>query len=927
MKDAETHHYPSAVDPKGLLIRGAVIPDDLDLNGVDSKIGLRLTECELKGALTLCDAKLPWLELRKCTLTTVAADRAQIGTLTIHGGKLTGQCPDGTLRLEGADVASQVTVRTHIDNRSGPALMATGLKVGDSDAGLGAVMDGLDARGESGSAGAVCLSGAKISGGLALHGARLRNFSGPALTADGLTVQGDLMMTGVTEGERFTAIGAGGDWAIRLMRASITGQLSLEHGKVRYDGPDQAPAGAEGGGERNPGGRVLGFAVTDDGPPAKVGRSPGAVCLSGATITGNLVLRNAYLVGGPGPALMAENLTVKGHVGYCESADERFTATASSEFGAVCLPGANIAGQLSLCGAALDNCRGPALMAELITIQEDAVLNKGFKATGAGKYGAVRLKEAKISGDLALHGARLRNFSGPALTADGLTVQGDLMMTGVTEGERFTAIGAGGDWAIRLMRASITGQLSLEHGKVRYDGPDQAPAGAEGGGERNPGGRVLGFAVTDDGPPAKVGRSPGAVCLSGATITGNLVLRNAYLVGGPGPALMADYLTAKGDAALCEDLSQGFVAIGTGELGAVCLGGANITGQLSLCGTTLINATGPALVAAFAQIQGDTFLNESFAAVGAGKHGTVYLVDASFTKVLRCSGAFVYLQGRADAQTKAPALDLTRAKVGTLYLDSRFEAHSPGQARDLEERGLLEFDGLTYTGLPKLGCDLSSLRPREQKKNHWWHVRRSPHEKEEVDQWIYWFQKCTAKYAAQPYQALAAAYEGAGYDNLARHILVRGCDDARTRGRGSLSQIRRTGQFFSKYLIGYGYHCVGALAWLAGLFAVTALFAVIWLGPHQDIVTVSTSSSSSATTSGAKCSRLEDIGYAINVAFPIINLSGSSETQCDVRSSGSEWVIAIGWVIRGLAATLAAVYALGISGLNRSSPSGSGSGS
>ncbi|HEV3292922.1 MAG TPA: hypothetical protein VG123_28440, partial [Streptosporangiaceae bacterium] len=743
-------------------------------------------------------------------------------------------------------------------------------KVGDTTA-SGACLDGLIATGNHESAAAVCLSGATINGGLSLRGAHIANSKGPALAAEGITVQGDLLMTGadrlMTVADRpFAAEGTGGHGTIRLHRASVSGQLSLERAVVIYAAP--------------------------------AGDLAGAVCLSGATISGNLVLRNATMVADAGPALMAENLTVKGHAGYCEEPAERFTALAKSEAGAVCLPGAAITGQLSLCGAFLENDCGPALMAELAVIQEDAVLTQGFIAKGAGPHGALCLREAKISGDLALHGACLDNGSGPALGADGLSVQGDLMMTrDASRNLPFVATGTGRRGTIRLLRASIAGQLSLERAVVA----NGVPADPSGG----------------PGPAAAAGTQRGAVCLSGAAISGNLVLRRAVLISAAGPALMGDYLTVKGDAALCEAAGEGFYAAGQGDLGAVCLAGATVSGQLSLCGSTMVNDQGPALSAESAQVQGDAFLAGGFTAVGAGQYGTVRLVDASFARELCCSGVFGQPEEK-EAGTTWPALDLRRAKVGTLRFDG-FRAFNRGPLR-----GLLAFDGLTYTGLPLLG-DLETLWPRtnERSRGRGW---RAEDETKNVGQWTFWFRDCAGTFATQPYQALAAAYESRGYDNLARRVMVRQGDAM--RARGSLTPVRRASQFFSKWLIGYGYHCVAALAWLAGLFAVTAAAAVFLLGPHHYIVQVSASTSTSAPASAhpakagyPRCSVAGDINYAIGLALPIISLS-NSQTACDIRPPGDWEMNLLGWVVRVLAAVLAVVYAAGLTGLNRSLPSG-----
>ena len=242
-----------------------------------------------------------------------------------------------------------------------------------------------------------------------------------------------------------------------------------------------------------------------------------------------------------------------------------------------------------------------------------------------------------------------------------------------------------------------------------------------------------------------------------------------------------------------------------------------------------------------------------------------------------------------------------------------------------------------------------------------------------VAQWLWWLRECSAGYRAQPYEALAAAYGGAGYDDLARQILVAQRDDV--RDRGSLSPVRKLGQHGAKWLIGYGYHCFYAFLWLAGLFAVTALLALFWLGPDKYIVaapaagtaaTAAASPSPSAApsvsaapavaatpsapasppaspsapvpaTPGApatatpaaaspaaaarECSVPARIGYAIELAFPIINLNSSTAGQCDVPATGgAAGVVVLGWAVRAAAATLLALYTLGLTGVTRSPP-------
>ncbi len=215
------------------------------------------------------------------------------------------------------------------------------------------------------------------------------------------------------------------------------------------------------------------------------------------------------------------------------------------------------------------------------------------------------------------------------------------------------------------------------------------------------------------------------------------------------------------------------------------------------------------------------------------------------------------------------------------------------------------------------------------------------------------------------------------------------------RDRGSLSPVRTLGQHCAKWLTGYGYHCFYAFLWLAGLFTVTALTAVFWLGPDKYIVAApaagtpapaaasprgqpgrgqpvaavtpaaSANPSASATPSAnhrrrpprrptlraghprrptirglrpsrgtarparraataaatRQCSDPARIGYAIELAFPVINLNSSLAAQCDVPASGAAaGVVVFGWAVRAAAATLLALYTLGLTGVTRSPP-------
>ena len=791
-------------DPRGIQIRGAWIRGPLELDDLDgdTKIGLRLTACRFDATVTLRAATLPWLDLDGCVLPAVVADYAQLGDLSIGGCRLTGSGTRERIRLPGAHVTNDLKLTaTIIDGPFGPgprpdrpgewAVQAGGVNIG----GRLSLEDAIirhhvqpAAAGGGTPGGAVCLTGAVVGADLVVRRATLTSDHGPALMADNLTVKGNALLD-----EGFVANGA-----VRWWGAAITGQLSLT------------------------GARITTTAAGSAQDPTRAA----AVCLSGANVGGRLMLRRATLKSTHGSALMADYLTVKGDAFCCETHEDGMTATGAGPRGALLLSGASITGRLALRASLLDGGGGPALNADLVTVQQGVFLDEGFTATGA----------------------------------------------------------------VRLWGASVSGQLSLAAAVISTT------------------------AARDDQDPT----AAAAVCLSGATIGGRLVLRRASLCSRHGSALMADYLTVKGDTFLCESEEEGFTARGAGGLGVVCLAAATIAGQLSLRGTTLTNTggprdddRGPALLAESAAVAGDVMLDGAFTARAEGWPGAaVCLTDATVGKQLACAIDTAPLPRAPGDPAVSRAWTLARAKVGTFDLVIAPPSGRGGRQRSpLQADPVLDLEGFTYTGLPR-------LRP----------TPASP-ATPAAAAWIEVLQR-RACYAAQPYEVLAAAYEAIGDDPSARNVLIAQRDDTRRRGR--LGRWSRTYQWFLKGLIGYGYKSIRAIAWLALLFVVT-IGCSLAFGHNRWIVgntpaastaaasTTATTAASGPVAAPASCTPTGDVAYAITLAFPIINLSGSTGQQCDVPATDPRWwIIAFGWVVRALAATLARFYAAGLAGITRS---------
>ncbi|MGH3972976.1 MAG: hypothetical protein ACRDS9_06595, partial [Pseudonocardiaceae bacterium] len=246
-------------------------------------------------------------------------------------------------------------------------------------------------------------------------------------------------------GGGFVATGHGELSAVRLPGARINGQLNLNGAELA----NQHGPALIGDGLQVDGGLVLAEGFTATGHCER-----GAVRLPGAHIGGQLNLDGAKLINNAGPALIGDHLQVNGGMFL-----DGFTATGHGEDGTVRLPDAHISGQLNLDRAELINYAGPALIGDHLRVDSD-MFAEGFTATGHSTDSAVRLSDARVSGQLNLNDAKLTNQAGRALIGDHLQVGSDMFAEG------FTATGHSTDGAMRLPDAQISGQLNLNDAKL-----------------------------------------------------------------------------------------------------------------------------------------------------------------------------------------------------------------------------------------------------------------------------------------------------------------------------------------------------------------------------------------------------------------------------------------------------------------------------
>jgi hypothetical protein len=186
----------------------------------------------------------------------------------------------------------------------------------------------------------------------------------------------------------------------------------------------------------------------------------GTIRLAGAHIGGNLECNGATVRNDSGPALDGDQLRVETNVFLREG----FTATGSGEYGTIRLPGAHIGRNLDCDGGTIHNDNGPALHGDRLHVDNSLFLRSGFKATGEGLSGTIRLVGAHVGGNVECDSATLINRTGPALNGDRLRVDNSMFLR-----EKFDATGGGARGAIRLIGGQVGGQLSCIYATFHND--------------------------------------------------------------------------------------------------------------------------------------------------------------------------------------------------------------------------------------------------------------------------------------------------------------------------------------------------------------------------------------------------------------------------------------------------------------------------
>ena len=204
------------VDPKGLQVYGAKINGSLDLSFVIVPFPLVLQHCRLREEAVLHDAKLPSLDLQGSWVQAITADRLDVKGNVFLRSRFRAE---GEVRLLGAKIGGDLDCENGtFVNPSGNALSADGITVHGNVMLRGKIMshgDVMSPGEEFRAEGEVRLLGAQIEGDLDCENGTFVNPSGNALSADGINVHGNVFLV-----NWFRAQGE-----VRLPGAQIGGDL------------------------------------------------------------------------------------------------------------------------------------------------------------------------------------------------------------------------------------------------------------------------------------------------------------------------------------------------------------------------------------------------------------------------------------------------------------------------------------------------------------------------------------------------------------------------------------------------------------------------------------------------------------------------------------------------------------------------------
>jgi hypothetical protein len=434
------HRLRERIDPRGLRLRNVTVVGQLDLSGLSVPFPLHFEGCEFDSVLVADGAELPGLSLTGCLhLPGLAGNGLRLRrNLNVSRSRIAGAhrtsavgAPAAVWLCEAEIGGDLLCAGTAVDGLPGRAIQADRLRVGGD----------VQMAGQFSSSGEVRLAGASIAGSLDLSGAHLRSPDGPALSIEGASIGGSVLITGRPAGRRPQISGC-----LDMAGARIASQLLIRDAVLQARG--DAPEGSTYAGPAGAGTAIHAARLTADA---------GVTMADGCQVKGSVNMSLGNLGGvsvGRHCTLSAPGRTALDLTGTEVRALLRLDEAAAVE-GTIRLAGAAVRGTLALHGQ-LSRPEHRALVAgSSLTVEGDVILD-GLRTLG----GAVNFRSATL-GSLAAANACLHNPGGYTLSLHQAKVNGTVVLN-----DGFASTGL-----LFLNRSVIEGRLRLTGGSFTCPAP------------------------------------------------------------------------------------------------------------------------------------------------------------------------------------------------------------------------------------------------------------------------------------------------------------------------------------------------------------------------------------------------------------------------------------------------------------------------
>jgi hypothetical protein len=321
--------------------------------------------------------------------------------------------------------------------------------------------------------------------------------------------------------------------------------------------------------------------------------------LDGATVAGEVCLREAAIGNAHGEAVAARGLTVDADLDYRQMVSR----------GPVQLANARISGSVYLTGAKITWHGSPALDVS------NAVIGAGFDGDRMAVDGETQLRHARVVGSLRLAAAQLTNPGGTALGAGGLSVQGGTYCHQVAATGEMRFVGARLEANLTLTEARLSnrGGIALHMERATLADVDATGMTVTAGSVRVVGAEIAGrLNLTDT--HLDNGHGSRALDVSGTSVSRRWLLTRAHIIGqvcahttkvASRISLEEAQIEDPGDTALSLtpiDVAFDMLCKQMTVLGGIDFTGAKVGGHLDLRRTRLINPGGTALTVHGAQV-------------------------------------------------------------------------------------------------------------------------------------------------------------------------------------------------------------------------------------------------------------------------------------------------------------------------------------